>query len=221
MDAGVLNKATASGTAYRWPVLWATFVTYLVDSYDLIVLAIAMPVLLKVLNISLPEGGLLGSATMFGAMIGSVLFGLIAENYGRRFALQVALVWLGVGMGCIYFIQSWGEWMVLRFATGFAIGGVWGPCAALIAEHWAPRYRGRAASFMLSSFAVGAVLASFVGRLVLYLDWRMLFLAGTGSILFAFVVAWLVPPDRVRQMREAGGDKNEKIQRAVSYNGYY
>ena len=53
-----------NGTRYRWPVLWAAFVTYLFDSYDLMVLAIAMPVLLKVLNITLPEGGLLGSATM-------------------------------------------------------------------------------------------------------------------------------------------------------------
>jgi len=68
-----------NGTRYRWPVLWAAFVTYLLDSYDLMVLAIAMPVLLKVLNITLPEGGLLGSATMLGAMAGSVLFGLIAR----------------------------------------------------------------------------------------------------------------------------------------------
>jgi len=192
-------------------VLWATFITYLVDSYDLIVLAIAMPVLLKVLNISLPEGGLLGSATMFGAMIGSVGFGLLAENYGRRFALIVALVWLGIGMGFVYIIQSWSEWMLLRFVTGIAIGGIWGPCAALVAEHWAPRYRGRAASFMLSSFAVGAVLAALVGRLVLHVDWRVLFLAGTGSILFAFLVAWFVPPDQIRRPAAEGGAENAKI----------
>lgn len=211
----VLNQPSSitaeSGTVYRWPVLWATFTTYLVDSYDLIVLAIAMPVLLKVLNISLPEGGLLGSATMLGAMIGSVGFGLLAENYGRRFALIVALVWLGIGMGFVYIIHSWGEWMLLRFVTGIAIGGIWGPCAALVAEHWAPRYRGRAASFMLSSFAVGAVLAAFVGRLVLHVDWRVLFLAGTGSILFAFLVAWLVPPDQIRRPTAEGGAENEKI----------
>jgi MFS family permease len=96
-----------NGTRYRWPVLWAAFVTYLFDSYDLMVLAIAMPVLLKVLNITLPEGGLLGSATMLGAMAGSVLFGLIAENYGRRFALLLSPVWLGIGMGVVYFMNSW------------------------------------------------------------------------------------------------------------------
>jgi len=195
-------RFTPSGTVHRWKVLWAAFITYLLDSYDLIVLAIAMPVLLKVLDISLPEGGLIGSATMAGAVAGGVVFGLIAENYGRRFSLIIALLWLGISMGFIYFIHTWGAWIVLRFITGIAVGGIWGPCSALIAEHWAPQYRGRAASLVLSSFAVGAVLASFVGRLVLTVDWRYLFLAGTISILFAAMVAWIVPPDSVRK---AGG----------------
>ncbi|MCX5833308.1 MAG: MFS transporter [Deltaproteobacteria bacterium] len=172
---------TPSGTVHRWRVLWAAFITYLLDSYDLIVLAIAMPVLLKVLDISLPEGGLIGSATMLGAVVGGVVFGLIAENYGRRFSLILALLWLGICMGFIYFIHTWGMWLVLRFITGIAVGGIWGPCSALIAEHWAPEYRGRAASLVLSSFAIGAVLASFVGRFVLTVDWRFLFLVGASA----------------------------------------
>ncbi len=190
-----LSAPSASGTIYRWRVLGATFLTYFVQSYVLIVLAIAMPVLLKVLNISLPEGGLLGSATMIGAILGSILFGLIAENKGRRFALILVLIWLGVAMGLVYLAKTWGQWMVLRFATGLAIGGVWGPNAALIATHWFPQYRARAASFMLSSFAVGAVFASFVGWVVLNVDWRLLFLIGTASIVLSWVLARLVPPD--------------------------
>ena len=120
--------SSPDGSEHRWKVLWAGFVAYLFDSYDLMVLAIAMPVLLKVLDISLPDGGLLGSATGLGAMLGSIVFGLIAENRGRRFSLVLALVWLGVGMGAVYLVDTWSSWMVLRFITGLAIGGVWGPC---------------------------------------------------------------------------------------------
>jgi len=227
-EAGSIRPAPAAvqdrsmrrggGTPERWRVLGATFMTYLVDSYDLIVLAIAMPVLLEVLNISLPEGGLLGSATMVGAMLGSVVFGLVADNHGRRFAVVTALVWLGVGMGFVYFIHSWGEWMLLRLVTGLAIGGIWGPCAALIADHWAPEYRARAASFMLSSFAVGAVLASLVGRLVLYVDWRLIFLAGTSSVLIALLVVRLVPPDSAKS-RSADPGRRERIGIASIFSG--
>jgi MFS family permease len=187
--------STVSGTPQRWRVLWATFLTYFFDSFDLMVLAIAMPVLLKVLAITLPEGGLLGSATMLGAMIGSVVFGLIAENYGRRFALVLALCWLGIGMGAVYFIDGWLPWMALRFLTGLAIGGVWGPCAALIADHWAPQYRGRAVSFVFSSFAIGAIVAALVGRWVMAMQWQWLFVAGAASIPVALLVHRLIPPD--------------------------
>ncbi len=208
---GNRHTATTSGTPYRWRVLWATFFSYLVDSYDLIVLAIAMPVLLKVLHMSLPEGGLLGSATMVGAIAGSMVFGLIAENLGRRFSLLLSLFWLGIGMGLVLLVSTWAQWMVLRCFTGFAIGGLWGPCSALVAEHWTPAFRARAASFVYSSFAIGAVLASLVGRLVLGLDWRILFFAGTCSILLVFVVARLVPPDRGQKAGAAHGPKTKGV----------
>ncbi|HWI82372.1 MFS transporter [Ramlibacter sp.] len=185
-----------SGSPQRWRVLWATFAAYLFDSYDLTVLALAMPVLLKLLGMSLPEAGLLGSATALGAMAGGVVFGLIAENRGRRFALVLALLWLGVGMAAVYLVHTWAHWMALRFFTGLAIGGVWGPCAALIAQHWSAEHRGRAASFVFSSFAIGAAVAAAVGRSVLETHWEWLFLAGAVSIPAA-VLAWhLIPADR-------------------------
>jgi MFS family permease len=184
-----------TGTVHRWRVLWATFVAYLFDSYDLTVLALALPVLLKLLGMSLPEAGLLGTATALGAMAGGVAFGLIAENFGRRLALVLSLTWLGVGMAAVYAVNSWGEWMVLRFVTGLAIGGIWGPCAALIAQHWSAEHRGRAASFVFSSFAIGAAVAAAVGRVVLGDHWQWLFVGGAVSIPAAVLAWYLIPRD--------------------------
>jgi len=185
-----------SGTGHRWRVLWATFLAYLFDSYDLTVLALALPVLLKLLGMTLPEAGLLGSATALGAMAGGVLFGLIAENRGRRIALVAALLWLGAGMAAVYAVHSWAGWMVLRFVTGVAIGGVWGPCAALIAQHWSTEHRARAASFVFSSFAIGAAIAAVVGRMVIDTHWQWLFMGGAVSIPVAVLVWFLIPADR-------------------------
>jgi MFS family permease len=156
---------------------------------------------------------------MLGAMAGSVLFGLIAENYGRRFALVLSLVCLGIGMGVVYFMNSWTHWMVLRFMTGIAIGGIWGPCAALIAEHWSPEYRGRAASFVFSSFAIGAVVASLVGRMVLHVQWQWLFVAGTVSIPAALLVIRLVPPDPERSVSADGNHGKSRIGIGAIFEG--
>jgi MFS family permease len=184
-----------SGTVYRWKVLTATFLAYFYDSFDLVILAIAMPVLIKILGITLPEGGLLASSTMIGAALGSILIGLLAENWGRKKAIMLSLSLFGIGTGCVYFIETWGQWMILRFLTGVAIGGAWGPCVALISMHWSPRYRSRAGAFMLSTFALGAIAASFVGRLVLSVDWRLMFLVGATAVFVPLYVWWAVPDD--------------------------
>jgi MFS family permease len=193
-----VNNVSASGTSERWKVLGGTVFTYFYDSYDLAILAVAMPALIKVLNIKLGQGGFLASSTMIGAAIGSMVFGLIAENYGRRLAIVLCLLEFGIGTGFIVFVNSWGGWMVLRFLTGVGIGGVWGPCVALLAKHWAPQYMARANSFMLSTFAVGWIVASITGRMVL----------GATSILVAVYVWWAIPPDK--PVRNTSDKKAEK-----------
>lgn len=220
MNPSMKSAQSEAGSEYRYNVAGMTFISYLYDSYDLIILAIAMPVLLKVLNISLPEGGLLASATMAGAALGSILFGLIAENYGRRNAILLALVWFGIGTGLVVFVDSWGTWMGLRFLTGVAIGGVWGPCAALIAQHWSAKFRGRAASFVFSSFAAGCIVASIVGRAALTTDWRYLFLIGSSSIFFAVFVYLLVPNDRPQLLANRNEDTRKIGIGAIFEGGY-
>lgn len=200
--SNVIQETSDAGSIHRWRILGGTFLTYFYDSYDLAILAVAMPVLIKVLNVDLAHGGFLASATMIGAAVGSMLFGLIAENYGRRLAIILSLIEFGIGSGFIYLINSWESWMVLRFITGVGIGGVWGPCVALLAEHWSPRYMARANCFMLSTFAVGWIAASIFGRLVFSYDWRLLFLIGATSILLAVYVWWALPPDNPQTKNE-------------------
>jgi MFS family permease len=189
-------------------VLFGTFLTYFYDSYDLAVLAVAMPVIIKTLHIDLFHGGLLSSATMIGAAAGSIVVGLIAENYGRRFAIILSLLEFGLGTMLICYVNSWEWWMALRFLTGLGIGGVWGPCVALLAAHWAPRYMARANSLMLSTFAIGWICASMMGRLVFSYDWRFLFLFGGTSILVALYVWRALPNDRVARPKKGAEQKS-------------
>lgn len=201
------QKTSGAGSIHRWKVLGATFLTYFYDSYDLAILAVAMPILIKLLNIDLAHGGFLASATMIGAAVGSMIFGLIAENYGRRLAIVLSLVEFGIGTGLVYFVTSWEGWMVLRFLTGIGIGGVWGPCVALLAQHWSPRYMARANSFMLSTFAIGWIVASLIGRLIFTYDWRLLFMFGATSILVAAYAWFAIPADETGSMEKSADKK--------------
>lgn len=194
MSTEVLPKEV-SGSPQRWRVTRATFLTYFFDSYDLAILAVALPVLMVELNIDKAQGGLLSSATMIGAAVGSILFGLIAENMGRRRAIEISLVWFGAATLGIYLISTFTPWLILRFVAGIAIGGVWGPCVALISKHWHPRYVARASAFMLSTFAIGWIAAALVGRFALNVDWRLLFAFGGLAIPLAIYVHFAIPND--------------------------
>jgi MFS family permease len=155
-----------------------------------------MPVLIKDLKLSLVDAGLLASATMIGTLIGGILFGWIAENYGRKKAAVWALAEFGLFTALVYWIDSWSQLMVLRFLQGIGVGGLWGPIVALVAEHWKPQYRARAMGFMLSTFALGGVLAAVMGRFMLgSLGWRWIFLLTGTAVLAAVLFQLLVPSD--------------------------
>lgn len=200
-------REDAGGTEARWKVLSMTFVAYLYDSLDLQILAICMPVIIVSLGISLTEAGLLASATMVGTALGGIAFGWFAENYGRKNAAVIALIEFGIFTIAVYWVDSWGQLMFLRFLQGLGIGGLWGPIVALIADHWKPTYRARAAGFMLSTFALGGILAAVMGRYLLNtMDWRWIFVLTGSSIVAAFFFWLLVPADDTSKLV-----KREKI----------
>lgn len=207
----ITNNSSTISSPYRWKVLSGTFLTYFYDSYDLAILAVAMPILIKMLHIDLGLGGFLASATMIGAAAGSIIFGIIAENYGRRLAIVFSLLEFGIGTAAVYFVNSWAWWMVLRFLTGVGIGGVWGPCVALLANHWPARYMARANCFMLSTFAIGWIAASLAGRLMFDYDWRYIFLLGSTSILAAAYVWRVLPADAPQIKADTGAVQKVKL----------
>lgn len=187
-------ESSESGTPHRWKVLTMTFLAYLYDSLDLQILAICMPVIIATLGLSLTDAGLLASATMVGTALGGIIFGWVAENWGRKNAAVICLIEFGIFTAAVYWVTSWEQLMVLRFLQGIGMGGLWGPIVALIADHWAPKYRARAAGFMLSTFALGGILASLMGRYLLEdLGWRTLF-ALTGSAVIVGILFWLIVP---------------------------
>ena len=211
------SMTNASGSQHRWSVLIMTFIAYLYDSLDLQILAICMPLIIKTLDISMVQAGLLASSTMVGTAVGGIIFGWFAENYGRKNAAVLALFEFGIFTAVVFWVSSWEQLMVLRFLQGLGIGGLWGPIVALIAEHWNAKYRARAASFMLSTFAIGGVLAALMGRYMLSsLGWRWIFVL-TGSACIAALVFWVFVPadDKSKRVKQEKVSLRELFQPGI------
>lgn len=186
----------------RWSVLFWNTIAYLYDSLALITLSICIPFIIKEMNISLSQSGLLSSATMIGGAFGAIIFGKMANRLGNKKAIVWALIVCGVFTVFVYFANTFESLLLLRFFTGIGIGGVWGPCVAMVSESWDAKNRSWAISFVLSSFAMGSILASFLGaHLLSQLNWRVFFMISGTSVIAGLLFYYFGPEDNTETKR--------------------
>jgi MFS family permease len=196
---------TAS-TAEQRRALGAACLGWMLDSFDVNLYALVLATVMADLAISKPTAGLIGSVTLLTAAAGGVLFGIVADRYGRTRALMGSILIYSVFTGLCGLAQSAWHLMVFRGLLGVGMGGEWASGAALVSETWPAEHRGKALGVVQSSWAVGYAAAALMAQVVLPLwGWRVVFFAG---ILPALVTAWVrrgvEEPAIWRQGRAAG-----------------
>lgn len=207
------NTPVSGNKKTKWHVLFGGFFGYMFDAMDILLLAVAMPVIIADLGISRADGGLLATATMVGIGFSSIIVGWCADTYGRRKTLFWSLIIFSVLTMAIAYTSTWFEILVLRFLAGLGLGGVWSIIVSYITETWPAKQRGRAASFVLSSFPVGAGLAAFLAYLIIpTFGWRALFLCGGGAIIAAlYFLIFVLESEAWKKQKEEQKVKGEKI----------
>ncbi len=160
---------------------------WMLDSFDVMLYALVLAALLADLGISKTTAGLLGSATLVASAVGGMVFGVIADRAGRRFALMASIVIYSVFTAACGFAQTVGQLAIFRVLLGLGMGGEWASGAALVSETWSAEHRGKALGFMQSSWAIGYGAAAVVTWLVLpRFGWRAVFFVGVLPALFTF-----------------------------------
>jgi MFS family permease len=177
------------GTPAARRSLLAASLGWMLDGFDIMLYALVVSALLRDLSISTGVAGLLGSLTLVASGLGGILFGLIADHYGRRRALIGSVLVYSVFTAACGFAQSTWQLGVFRFLLGIGMGGEWTSGAAMVSETWPDRHRGKAVALMQSAWAVGYAAAALVVALVLpRFGWRIVFMIG---ILPALLTLWI------------------------------
>jgi SHS family lactate transporter-like MFS transporter len=121
--------------------------------------------------------------------IGAVLFGLMADRFGRRPALMVDIIAYSVFELASAFAPSLKVFLILRVFFGIAMGGEWGVGAALAFETLPAEGRGFFSGVLQEGYVVGYLMAALVyGTLFPFIGWRGLFVVGA---LPAFLVIYI------------------------------
>ena len=97
---------------------------------------------------------------LIGWAIGGLIFGILADRWGRTRTLIVTILMYCALTGLTAFCRTPEQVMVARFLTALGIGGEWAAGAALVAESFPDDLRSIASSFLQSAAAFGPVFAA-------------------------------------------------------------
>jgi MFS family permease len=152
--------------------------------------------------------GLIVGAALAASGLGGIVFGGLADRYGRKAVMTWTILMYSLGTGLCGL--SWGLWSLVAFRalTGFGVGGEWATGHALMAEIYPKEKRGRAAALLQAGEPLGVALAVIAGLWVCPLiGWRVVFfLSALPAFLVLFVrrhvvesPLWLVEKDAPRR----------------------
>ncbi len=186
---------------------------WMLDAFDVMLYSLVLATLMREFGMSKGTAGLLNTLTLVASAIGSLVFGVLADRFGRRRMLSLSILTYSLFTFACGFSTTVTMLAVLRFLLGLGMGGEWNSGAALVAETWPSAWRGRALGIVQSSWAVGYALAALVAGIVLsHANWRWVFFVG---VVPALVTVWIqhdVPEPEVwkAQVRKARSERRSQ-----------
>lgn len=182
-------------TALHWHVLiWCSLVI-IVDAYDLIVYGAVAGTIAREWKLNSDIIGYLGSSALVGMMLGAIVFGSLADVFGRKNMLMLCIAIFSIFTFWTGFTTDVWGFGATRFIAGLGIGGAMPNAVSLMNEYAPKRLRSLMVSIMFSGYGVGGLLAALIGReFIPAYGWQIMFYIAGIPILLVFAI-WILVPD--------------------------
>jgi putative MFS transporter len=164
------------------------------DAFDALAIASVLPVLVPLWKLTPPQIGFLISAGFLGQLVGALLFGWVAERYGRMTAMIWSIALFALMSLVCALAWDYNSFLVFRTIQGIGLGGEVPVAAVFISELAKARGRGRFVLLYELVFPIGLVGASLIGLWVVpQLGWQYMFVIGALPALLALALRRLLP----------------------------
>ncbi|MBC3888371.1 MFS transporter [Acetobacterium paludosum] len=175
-------------------ILLLTGIGWMFDAMDQGMVSGVMAAIGKEWVLSTGQIGLLGSIGMLGMILGAALSGMAADKWGRKSVIMWTLVIYGIASILSGFAVNFTMLLILRFLTGFGLGGELPAASTLVSEYSPTKIRGRNVIILESFWAWGWIIAAFVAYMLIPVyGWRIAFFVGGVPALFAAFFRMAVP----------------------------
>ncbi|MEW6306021.1 MAG: MFS transporter [Verrucomicrobiota bacterium] len=199
----------AGVTRYQWLVLAIASAGWVFDVYEGQIFNITRNQLLAdILGVTGKDpairkyGDIFLGIFLLGGTVGGLLFGSLADRWGRRPTMVVTILTYSIFSGLTYFADSIWQVGVLRFLVAMGVGGEWAVAASLVAEVFPARARTHAAGIFHATSVIGTWCAALAG-LAVGAQWRYAYLIGiVPALLVLWVRASVKEPERWEAMKQ-------------------
>jgi SHS family lactate transporter-like MFS transporter len=183
-----MSLARPAPSDHRAAVL-AGFLGWTLDAFDFFLVVMTLTAIAR--EFGRTDAAIAFSITLTLAFrpVGALLFGLLADRYGRRLPLMLDLVFYSIVEVLSGLAPTYASFLVLRALFGIGMGGEWGVGASLVMEKVPPRLRGVYSGLLQQGYAAGYLLAALCYAVVFpRWGWRPLFFIGGLPALLALYV---------------------------------
>ncbi|MFC4101731.1 MFS transporter [Paenibacillus xanthanilyticus] len=193
-------------------LLLSAGLSWLFDAMDVGMVSFVVAALAVEWGLSAHQIGLISAINAIGMAVGAACAGILADKYGRANVLILTLLIFSAASGLSALASSFAALCILRFVTGFGLGGELPVASTLVSESVPAKDRGRAVVLLESFWAIGWILSALIAYYVIPdYGWRAAFVIGAAPALYAIYLRKAIkdPPafERTKRARLTIGQR--------------
>ena len=187
------------------------------DGYDLFIYGVVLPSIMREWGLTPLQAGALGSYALFGMMFGALIFGTLADRFGRKKGIVFGFTLFSLATVVNGVASSPTEFGLCRFIAGLGCGGLMPNAAALINEYAPKKFRSTLMAFMFSGYSLGGTLAASVGIFMLpAYGWQSMFFVAVIPLLLLPLIVYGLPESIGFLIRQGRQDKARALLNRLS-----
>ena len=201
-------------TTNQIKIIAAAIIGDMLEFFDYFLIGFVLAFIIKPWHLTFGQSAIILLSSGVGAILGAVIWGRLADVYGRRKVFIGTVINFSLASGVLAFTPENGWWFlsVFRFFVGFGVGGLYCVDLPLVQEFVPARMRGFIGGLVTVFIPLGVMIASsFAAFATDAIGWRGLFLVGVVPAAFTLLVRawvpesphWLIGQGRAEEARKS------------------
>jgi sugar phosphate permease len=218
-----LEQNSESKIGYRWTILFAVWILYIINYFDRISVLVFLPYIQQDLELSPTEVGWLGSIFFLGYAVAQLSSGYLSDRIGPKKTMNIAIWVFTLVTFMTGFVKTFSQFIILRIGLALGEGHHYVPAVRTIAN-WFPRQeKGRANAYFTTTWAFAPaiipILVTWLCADVFDGSWRMVFFVLAVPGIVGILILKKFMGDTPEEMHKKGKVTDEELDLITSSVG--